>query len=135
MSILESSNFYGPNYENIREQFKLLYEYEECHIFDLISNQTSNYSIWFNSNLDPANATSLSAVAAALKQRLEDLRAGETDLSDLGLDIFKDKNLEFKEQCFLLANIFDLAKIKERFDHGITGSNITDPDLIIKRLP
>ena len=36
LSILESSNFYGPNYENIREQFKLLYEYEECHIFDLI---------------------------------------------------------------------------------------------------
>ena len=137
LSILESSNFYGPNYENIREQFKLLYEYEECHLINLINTPVAGSGSDFagtgadrfvNNQINTSNVENL-------KQRLEDLRAGETELSDLGLDIFKDKNLEFKEQCFLLANIFDLAKIKERFDHGITGSNITDPDLIIKRLP
>ncbi len=28
--------------------------------------------------------------------------------------------IDFKEQCFLLAHIFNLAKIKERLDHGVS---------------
>ncbi len=30
------------------------------------------------------------------------------------------QNFDFKEQCFLLAHIFNLAKIKERIDHGLS---------------
>ena len=127
LSILESSNFYGPNYENIRQQFYNLYEIQFCELQKDLKEAREFEEYAGEDNLK-------NILIRDAKKAIELLQSGETELSDI-VDLFKDKNLEFKEQCFLLANIFDLAKIKERFDHGITGSNITDPDLIIKRLP
>lgn len=135
LSILEPSNFYGPNYENIREQFKLLYEYEVCSLRKELQLVNDLLSLEQLEELNLIEGYLPDEDEIRIRNALRNLQSGETELSDLGLDIFKDKNLEFKEQCFLLANIFDLAKIKERFDHGITGSNITDANLITKRLP
>ena len=129
LSILEPSNFYGPNYENIREQFKLLYEYEECEINRAYEAYVDRLTTG-GGMVGPSNAGSIQTALDLAEERKEEalrnLQSGETELSDLGLDIFKDKNLEFKEQCFLLANIFDLAKIKQIFD--VSGS-------LQKRLP
>lgn len=36
--------------------------------------------------------------------------------------------VDFKEQCFLLAHIFKLAKIKERLDHGVSTVRTINPD-------
>ena len=141
LSILEPSSFYGSNYENIRQQFYNLYEIQFCELQKNLKDAQSSDDLRLFDTGETGSAgltqyaTGRSILISKAEKLLEVLRAGETELSDLGLDIFKDKNLEFKEQCFLLANIFDLAKIKERFDHGITGSNITDANLITKRLP
>ena len=127
LPILEPSNFYGPNYENIRQQFYNLYEIQFCELQKDLKEAREFEEYAGEDNLK-------NILIRDAKKAIELLQSGETELSDI-VDLFKDKNLEFKEQCFLLANIFDLAKIKERFDHGITGSNITDANLITKRLP
>ena len=37
-------------------------------------------------------------------------------------------NIDFKEQCFLLAHIFKLTKIKERLDHGVSNVRRSNVD-------
>ena len=56
-------------------------------------------------------------------QASQNLAAADTLLTDIVGEI-PDPTYEFKEQCFLLTHIFNLAKIKEKIDHG--ESSITD---------
>ena len=56
-------------------------------------------------------------------QAAQNLASADVLLTDIVGEI-ADPTYEFKEQCFLLTHIFNLAKIKEKIDHG--ESSITD---------
>jgi len=72
---------------------------------------------------------SLANAENLLNSNFGDETAFGSDLAFPAID-----RINFKEQCFLLANIFHLTEIKERIDHGV--SNILPPSLLgYKELP
>ena len=72
-------------------------------------------------------------VSVTLESALATTRGGRPELPS-GVDFedlvdeteaFPESKLTFKEQCYLLTNIFNLAKIKEEIDHGLNPSVYT----------
>ena len=55
-------------------------------------------------------------IEALAREGLQNLQDNQTAITDLLPDLIQD--IDLKEQCFMLVNLFNLATIKERIDHG-----------------
>ncbi len=64
----------------------------------------------------PEGVDAISALAAQ-----NNLSSAELGSSVFTIGAPSAPQIDFKEQCFLLAHIFNLTKIKERLDHGVSG--------------
>ena len=130
IDILKPESFFGPSYSAIRDAYLERYQIDKCYLdarINELQNNTTTAQGSFGreqglSDFGPGDAENRQAALDALKDRLADLEAGNLETENIGRRLFEGKTLEFKEQCFLLSNLLNLAKIKEQFDHGNPGS-------------
>ena len=103
------NDFYSGYEQNIKDAWKELADIQLCHQKKL-ADEEANQGFFANlfDRVDDAQA-------------LTNLQSGSVDFEDLvdETEAFPESKLTFKEQCYLLTNIFNLAKIKEEIDHGL----------------
>jgi len=106
------NDFYSGYEQNIKDAWKELADIQLCHQEKLADEETNQG--FFANLFDTVDD----------KQALINLQSGSVDFEDLvdETEAFPESKLTFKEQCYLLTNIFNLAKIKEEIDHGLNPS-------------
>lgn len=107
------NDFYSGYEQNIKDAWKELADIQFCHQEKLADEEA---------NQGPF-ALFIDKIFGGLEeeQALINLQSGSVDFEDLvdETEAFPESKLTFKEQCYLLTNIFNLAKIKEEIDHGL----------------
>ena len=107
------NDFYSGYEQNIKDAWKELADIQFCHQEKLADEEANQGSI----------ALAIDKFRGGLEEgdALINLQSGIADFEDLvdETEAFPESKLTFKEQCYLLTNIFNLAKIKEEIDHGL----------------
>jgi len=142
ISYLELGKIVGSSYDKIREAFKNAYLYEYCKVYlTLTIGPNSQYDDYRQIDFELGKPDIYDDTIINLKNRLTAIEQGNvelgTDRRQSGAITPLFGSLEFKEQCFLLSSLFNLSKIKEQFDHGVSGSaKISDEEKPLeKKLP
>ena len=123
--ILEILNdFYGGFEQTIKDIWKELADIQLCHQKKLADEEINKGNIFL---IGPA-LLAADIILGGLEevQALNNLQSGSALFPDVFDESdFPESKLIFSEQCYLLTNIFNLAKIKEEIDHGLNPSIYT----------
>jgi hypothetical protein len=113
------NDFYSGYEQNIKDAWKELADIQFCHQ-EKLADEEKNQGFF---------ALAIDKIFGGLEEEdaLINLQSGSVDFEDLvdETEAFPESKLTFKEQCYLLTNIFNLAKIKEEIDHGLNPSVYT----------